>query len=99
MNKILFLFLTDLSLSFYLFILTYTIKQADEMGKSFKATSTHFTHLYSSDLMRAHSTALAILKHQTTPAGPSLLITPKIREIRFGIAEGQPYTHQATIHR
>ncbi|EKM82105.1 hypothetical protein AGABI1DRAFT_36365, partial [Agaricus bisporus var. burnettii JB137-S8] len=76
------------------------IRQADELGKSFQATGTSFTYLYSSDLSRAHNTALIILKHinnnnnnnNNDKPKSSLILTPQLREINFGKAEGHPYT-------
>ncbi|XP_006463453.1 hypothetical protein AGABI2DRAFT_120270 [Agaricus bisporus var. bisporus H97] len=66
-------------------------RQANAVGTYFHDSSIQFTHIYSSDLSRAHSTALAVLRHHAEPK-PPLVVTPKLREQHFGVAEGQPWT-------
>lgn len=63
-------------------------QQADALGAALNASSTRFQYFYSSDLRRAHSTALAVIKHHADPK-PPLKVTQKLREQGFGVAEGK----------
>ncbi|KIJ54823.1 hypothetical protein M422DRAFT_24719 [Sphaerobolus stellatus SS14] len=57
-------------------------------------SNTKFTAIYSSDLKRAHMTALAIYEAQPEPK-PALYATKDLREQHFGIAEGEPWVIQS----
>lgn len=48
-------------------------------------------HVYSSDLQRAHSTALAIAERSQQPGARTVKLYPGLRERRFGYFEGQTY--------
>ncbi|KAG6809207.1 hypothetical protein H0H92_001162 [Tricholoma furcatifolium] len=63
--------------------------QAAAIGSYFSQTSTSFTHIYASPLLRAHSTGLAI--HKLQPHSPPFTVTPLLREQHFGVAEGNPW--------
>ncbi|KAF5310853.1 hypothetical protein D9619_007859 [Psilocybe cf. subviscida] len=63
----------------------HNLQQAYSLGHSL--SSTPFTHIYTSDLKRAHSTAQHVLEQQPSPH-PPLTITPLLREQHFGVAEG-----------
>ncbi|KAG8733035.1 hypothetical protein FRC10_000465 [Ceratobasidium sp. 414] len=65
------------------------MNQAKAAGKYFASYS--ITHMFASDLKRAHSTARAIYDAQPDPK-PSLTITQLIREQGFGDAEGKPWS-------
>ncbi|PPQ67762.1 hypothetical protein CVT24_002772 [Panaeolus cyanescens] len=64
--------------------------QAAALGQSF--ASTHITAIYSSDLKRAHSTARAIQQHQSPT--PPINVLRDLREMNFGLAEGNPWQVQ-----
>ncbi|KAF5357018.1 hypothetical protein D9756_006679 [Leucocoprinus leucothites] len=66
-------------------------RQAEALGIAFDTSSTIFTHFYASDLKRAHSTALAVIRNHAEPK-PPLTVTQLLREQHFGIAEGRPWT-------
>ncbi|KAF9448042.1 phosphoglycerate mutase-like protein [Macrolepiota fuliginosa MF-IS2] len=61
-------------------------RQADVLGYAF-ASSTQFQYFYASDLSRAHSTALAVIKHHAKPK-PPFTLSQNLREQHCGIAEG-----------
>ncbi|CAK5261832.1 unnamed protein product [Mycena citricolor] len=63
------------------------MKQADALGQSFRDDDTGFDFLYASDLLRAHSTGLAVLDAHREPK-PAFAVSEKLREQYFGIAEG-----------
>ena len=67
--------------------------QIDSLGEYFKSQSIHFDQVFSSDLSRAHRTALAICQKQplTSTGEPSLtpIISTDIRERFFGSLEGK----------
>ncbi|CEL62446.1 Fructose-2,6-bisphosphatase TIGAR OS=Xenopus tropicalis GN=tigar PE=2 SV=1 [Rhizoctonia solani AG-1 IB] len=62
------------------------LNQAKAAGKFF--STYHITHMFASDLKRAHSTARAIHDAQPEPK-PPLTITDLIREQNFGDGEGK----------
>jgi broad specificity phosphatase PhoE len=62
------------------------------VGKYF--SSYPITHIFASDLKRAHSTARAIYDAQPDPK-PPFTVTPLIREQNFGDGEGQPWMASA----
>ncbi|KAG9103172.1 hypothetical protein FRC06_011872 [Ceratobasidium sp. 370] len=64
------------------------MNQAKAAGKYF--ASYPITHMFASDLKRAHSTARAIYDAQPDPK-PSFTITQLIREQGFGDGEGKPW--------
>jgi broad specificity phosphatase PhoE len=55
-------------------------------------SSTHFTAIYASNLLRAHSTAKAIQEAQLSSLKPPLTTSPLLREQHFGIAEGKQWS-------
>ncbi|KAH8925596.1 phosphoglycerate mutase-like protein [Atractiella rhizophila] len=63
--------------------------QALRVGEFFSEIP--ITAIYTSDLKRAHSTALAIADANKTSPVPPFSITPLLREQFFGQAEGQPW--------
>lgn len=64
-------------------------RQAAALGVYFSTTSpTSFSHIYSSDLQRAHQTASAV---QQATKGPPVITNTDLRERHWGIAEGKPY--------
>ncbi|QRV92546.1 histidine phosphatase family containing protein [Ceratobasidium sp. AG-Ba] len=67
------------------------MNQAKAVGKYFE--SYPITHMFASDLKRAHSTARAIYDAQPDPK-PPLVITNLIREQHFGDGEGKPWSPQ-----
>ncbi|KXN81691.1 hypothetical protein AN958_03938 [Leucoagaricus sp. SymC.cos] len=66
-------------------------RQAEALGIAFSASSTTFTQFHTSDLKRAHSTALAVVRNHAEPK-PPLTVTNLLREQHFGIAEGCPWS-------
>ncbi|CAE7169129.1 unnamed protein product [Rhizoctonia solani] len=64
------------------------LNQAKAAGKFFSTYP--ITHMFASDLKRAHSTARAIYDAQPDPK-PPLTITELIREQHFGEGEGKPW--------
>ncbi|KAG8681296.1 hypothetical protein FRC08_015725, partial [Ceratobasidium sp. 394] len=64
------------------------MNQAKAVGEHF--VSYPITHMFASDLKRAHSTARAIYDAQPDPK-PSFTITRLIREQGFGDGEGKPW--------
>ncbi|ELU36987.1 histidine phosphatase superfamily domain-containing protein [Rhizoctonia solani AG-1 IA] len=63
-------------------------QQAKAAGKFF--STYRITHMFASDLKRAHSTAQAIYDTQPDPK-PPLTITDLLREQHFGEGEGKPW--------
>ncbi|KAH9007249.1 histidine phosphatase superfamily, partial [Lactarius hatsudake] len=59
------------------------IDQARTLGESF--VDTHFTAIYTSDLIRAFSTAQVLYDHQKDPK-PSFKSSELLREQNFGLA-------------
>lgn len=64
-------------------------QQATAAGKYF--SSYPITHMFASDLKRAHTTARAIYDAQIVLPKPTLVVTPLIREQHFGEGEGKPW--------
>ncbi|KAF8606805.1 phosphoglycerate mutase-like protein [Ceratobasidium sp. AG-I] len=64
------------------------LNQAKAVGEHFSTYP--ITHMFASDLKRAHTTALAIHSGQPDPK-PPLTVTQLIREQHFGEAEGKPW--------
>ncbi|KAF8685660.1 phosphoglycerate [Rhizoctonia solani] len=64
------------------------LNQAKAAGKFF--STYRITHMFASDLKRAHSTAQAIYDTQPDPK-PPLMITDLLREQHFGEGEGKPW--------
>ncbi|KAG8693052.1 hypothetical protein FRC09_010780 [Ceratobasidium sp. 395] len=64
------------------------MNQAKAAGNYF--ASYPITHMFASDLKRAHSTARAIYDAQPDPK-PPLTVTKLIREQGFGVGEGKPW--------
>jgi broad specificity phosphatase PhoE len=62
-------------------------QQAKAVGKY--SSSYPITHMFTSDLKRAHSTANAIYDGQPDPK-PPFTVTPLLREQNFGDGEGKP---------
>jgi len=72
------------------------MNQARACGVSF--STTRFTHIYASPLERAFSTAQAILDAQPEPKG-LFTVSPDVREMHFGIAEGNPGPWSEADHK
>lgn len=61
-------------------------QQAKAAGESFSTTP--FSHIFTSPLLRAYDTARAIQAAQPETTHPELVSSPLLREQHFGIAEG-----------
>ncbi|TFK57767.1 phosphoglycerate mutase-like protein, partial [Pluteus cervinus] len=68
------------------------LQQAYALGQRFKTVN--LDAIYSSDLKRAHSTALALNDARPAEQQIPLTVNPKLREQHFGIAEG----HKWALH-
>lgn len=55
-------------------------------------SSTHFTAIYTSDLLRAHTTAEALRASQPASSSLPFTVSPLLREQHFGQAEGGQWT-------
>lgn len=67
-------------------------QQAKALGDSFSTTP--FSHIIASPLLRAYDTARAIRSAQPESTRPELVSSPLLKEQNFGIAEG----HKWSIH-
>jgi broad specificity phosphatase PhoE len=65
-----------------------SFQQAQAVGRSF--SSTKFTRIYASDLLRAHATGKAVHDHHAEPK-PPFIATKLLREQHFGVAEGKEW--------
>jgi 2,3-bisphosphoglycerate-dependent phosphoglycerate mutase len=63
--------------------------QAQRVGRALSEEP--IARIYSSDLSRAHATALAIAQHNTDPRAREVEVHTGLRERGFGIFEGQTY--------
>lgn len=63
--------------------------QAQRAGQALSDES--IARIYSSDLSRAHATALAIAQHSSDPRAREVEVHPGLRERGFGMFEGQTY--------
>nr|DBA30508.1 TPA: hypothetical protein GDO54_006474 [Pyxicephalus adspersus] len=70
-------------------------KQAEAAGKFL--SSVKFTHVFSSDLIRAKQTACTIMKHNSHSEGIEITYDPRLRERKYGIAEGRPLGELKTM--
>jgi len=66
------------------------MQQAAALGQHWADIPIHV--IYASNLLRAHSTAIALLDAQTHDPKPPLILSPLLREHHFGVAEGRRYT-------
>lgn len=64
-------------------------KQAQALAESM--SSTRYTHIYVSDLKRAHDTGKAVHDALATPVKPPFTVTRLAREQHFGVAEGNEW--------
>jgi probable phosphoglycerate mutase len=64
--------------------------QAEQAGRALSQED--IDRIYSSDLSRAHSTALAIARQSTSDGGLEVTVHPGLRERGFGEFEGHTYT-------
>ncbi|KAL2037207.1 hypothetical protein N7G274_010070 [Stereocaulon virgatum] len=67
--------------------------QAERLGKFLTKNALHFSHVFSSDLQRAHKTASAICSWANAVNGGRLKVTALkvLREQDFGFYEGKPF--------
>ncbi|KAF6744106.1 phosphoglycerate mutase [Ephemerocybe angulata] len=65
-------------------------RQAKALGEAL-SSDTKFTHIYASDLLRAHDTGKAVHARQPEPQ-PPFTVTELIREQHFGEAEGKKWS-------
>ncbi|KAG2008753.1 hypothetical protein CC2G_014147 [Coprinopsis cinerea AmutBmut pab1-1] len=64
-------------------------RQAQAVGEFF--ANTRFTHIYASDLRRAHDTGKAVHSRLQQDPKPPFTVTPLVREQNFGVAEGNAW--------
>ncbi|KAM9311005.1 fructose-2,6-bisphosphatase TIGAR [Gastrophryne carolinensis] len=70
-------------------------KQAEAAGRFLSAVK--FTHVFSSDLIRAKQTACTILKNNQHSEGIDISYDSRLRERKYGIAEGRPLGELKTM--
>ncbi|NP_001089513.1 fructose-2,6-bisphosphatase TIGAR [Xenopus laevis] len=63
-------------------------KQADAAGRFL--SNVRFTHVFSSDLIRAKQTACAIMRNNQLSEDIKIMYDPRLRERKYGDAEGRP---------
>ncbi|XP_018413473.1 PREDICTED: fructose-2,6-bisphosphatase TIGAR [Nanorana parkeri] len=56
-----------------------------------------FTHVFSSDLIRAKQTACTIMKNNLHSEGIEIIYDPRLRERKYGVAEGRPLGELKTM--
>ncbi|KAG6833219.1 hypothetical protein H0H93_013335, partial [Arthromyces matolae] len=69
-------------------------QQAAAVAKFFQQSNTIFSHIYASDLLRAHNTGKAI--HALQPPSTLFTVLPSLREQHFGAAEGNPWAYRVS---
>ncbi|XP_063784545.1 fructose-2,6-bisphosphatase TIGAR [Pseudophryne corroboree] len=70
-------------------------KQADAAGRFLSLVK--FTHVFSSDLIRAKQTAYTIMKNNQYSEDINITYDPRLRERKYGIAEGRPLSELKTM--
>ncbi|XP_077324636.1 fructose-2,6-bisphosphatase TIGAR [Lithobates pipiens] len=70
-------------------------KQAEAAGRFLSGVK--FTHVFSSDLVRAKQTACTIMKNNLHSEGIEIDYDPRLRERKYGIAEGRPLGELKTM--
>ncbi|XP_075066303.1 fructose-2,6-bisphosphatase TIGAR [Mixophyes fleayi] len=70
-------------------------KQADAAGRFLSYVK--FTHVFSSDLIRAKQTAYTIMKNNQYSEDITINYDPRLRERKYGIAEGRPLSELKTM--
>ncbi|XP_040201113.1 fructose-2,6-bisphosphatase TIGAR [Rana temporaria] len=70
-------------------------KQAEAAGRFLSGVK--FTHVFSSDLVRAKQTACTIMKNNLHSEGIEIKYDPRLRERKYGIAEGRPLGELKTM--
>ncbi|XP_044133879.1 fructose-2,6-bisphosphatase TIGAR [Bufo gargarizans] len=69
--------------------------QAEAAGRYL--SDVRFTHVFSSDLIRAKQTACTIMKNNKLSDGIKINYDARLRERKYGIAEGQPLSELKTM--
>ncbi|XP_068134461.1 fructose-2,6-bisphosphatase TIGAR [Hyperolius riggenbachi] len=70
-------------------------KQAEAAGRFLSGVK--FTHVFSSDLIRAKQTACTIMKNNQHSEGVLINYDARLRERRYGVAEGRPLSELKTM--
>ncbi|XP_053321179.1 fructose-2,6-bisphosphatase TIGAR [Spea bombifrons] len=70
-------------------------KQADAAGRFL--SSVKFTHIFSSDLIRAKQTACSIMKNNQRSEPVTINYDSRLRERKYGAAEGRPLSELKTM--